>query len=545
MLITIENFIFVEKFVMEEGVLVMERTKSMQFECPPLSYWVDSTASSKYPALDKNIQVDVAVVGGGMAGILTSHLLNIPGMRIAVLEADRILQGTTGHTTAKITSQHGIIYQKVQNQMGREFAAQYADANEAAIRLIEQMVRDNDISCDYMKQCAYNYTLEESNCNKLKEEAEIAAALGIKASYLETLPLPFPVRAALCFENQAQFHPLKFMRFIAEKAAREGVQIYEQSRVVALEEKEDQCYTLTTAQGYKIMADKVVIASHYPFWNKASFYFTRLHTDRSYVVAVQAKEKYPQGMYICEEEPVRSLRSQKIGQKELILIGGEHHKTGQGDDARIHYQKLIDFARETYTIEAVSYRWSAQDCMTLDGIPYIGCFSSRTPNLYIATGFGKWGMTNSAASAMILRDLILEGKSRWQEVYDPSRHTIAASTKNFVVENLNVAGKIIGGKIFSGSEDADVKPGEARIMEQDGQRVGIYRDRQGFLHKVDTTCQHMGCELSWNAAEETWDCPCHGSRFSVDGEIIEGPAVQPLDTEKKINPLGKLLKEDF
>ena len=353
------------------------------------------------------------------------------------------------------------------------------------------------------------------------------------------------MKAAVRFDNQAQFHPRKFLLPIADKITKNGVQIYEKTRIVSIEENENGSYCLITNQGNKVTAEKIIIASHYPFYNKPAFYFTRIYPERSYVVAIKAKENYPGGMYITAEEPGRSLRSQMTDQGQLIFIGGEHHKTGQGEDTTTHYEKLIDFANQTFTVEQIPYRWSTQDCMTLDDLPYVGQFTSKKPNIYIATGFGKWGMTNSIASAMIIRDLILEGKSPWQDVYNPSRHTIAASTKTFVVENLNVAGKIVQGKLSLIPDDVDVKPEEGKIIELDGQRTGVYKDINGNLHIVDTTCQHMGCELYWNAAEKTWDCPCHGSRFSIDGDIVEGPTVQPLNTEKKINPIGKLLKEDF
>jgi len=512
---------------------------------PPLSYWMASTAQPEYPVLKEDINVDIAVVGGGIAGIFTSYLLNKPGIEIAILEADQILQGTTGYTTAKITSQHGLIYHKIKNQMGIEFAKQYSDANESAIRLIEETIKENNISCDYISQSAYDYTLEDKFCDKIREEVDVAISLGIKATYLERIPLPFQIKAAVRFENQAQFHPRKFLLPIAEKITKNGVQIYEKTRIVSIEENENGSYSLVTSQGNKVTAEKVIIASHYPFYNKPTFYFTRIYPERSYVVGIKAKENYPGGMYITAEEPTRSLRSHMTEQGQLIFIGGEHHKTGQGEDTTKHYEKLIDFANQTFTVEQMPYRWSTQDCMTLDDLPYVGQFTSKTPNMYIATGYGKWGMTNSIASAMIIRDLIFKGESPWQDVYNPSRHTIAASTKNFVVENLNVAGKIMQGKFSPIPDDVDVKLDEGKIIELNGQRTGVYKDLKGNLHIVDTTCQHMGCELFWNAAEKTWDCPCHGSRFNYDGEIVEGPAVQPLNTEKKINPIGKLLKENF
>lgn len=250
-------------------------------------------------------------------------------------------------------------------------------------------------------------------------------------------------------------------------------------------------------------------------------------------------------MYIAAEESGHSLRNQMSDHGEMILVGGEQHKTGQGEDTSKNYEDLIDFSNKTFTVEDIPYRWSTQDCMTLDGLPFVGHFTSETPNMYIATGFGKWGMTNSIASSMILRDLIISGKSPWQDVYNPSRLTITASAKNFVVQNLNVADQLIEGKISSLQEHVDIKPGEGKIIESNGERAGAYRDEQVSLHVVDTTCTHLGCEVNWNSAERSWDCPCHGSRFSIEGDVIEGPAVKPLEFNKDVNTLEKLIKEDF
>ncbi|WP_026478567.1 FAD-dependent oxidoreductase [Alkaliphilus transvaalensis] len=517
--------------------------QQINFKKPPQSYWMDSTSNTDYPTLTEDIKVDVAIVGGGMVGISTAYLLNKHGINVAILEADHILQGTTGHTTAKITSQHGLIYNKIKTSLGGEFAKQYADANESAIRMIEAIAQENNIECDLIPQSAYVYTQRDGYIDKISDEVKVAASLGIKATFLEDTPLPFPVKAAVRFDNQAQFHPRKFLLPLAEIITNNGCLIFEKSRVVDIEENDK--YVLRTSEGRKVTAEKVIIASHYPFYNKHGLYFSRIYSERSYAVAINAKEKYPGGMYITAEEPGRSLRSQPLNNGELIIVGGEHHKTGQGIDTIKHYRALVEFSNETFTVQDIPYRWSTQDCMTMDHLPYVGHFTSNTPNLYVATGFGKWGMTNSIASAMILRDLILYEKNPWQDAYNPSRGTITASAKTFVVENLNVAKELINGKLEPIPKDVDVKPGEGKIIEANGQKAGAYRDEEGSLHVVDTTCTHMGCELSWNSAEKSWDCPCHGSRFSYKGDVIEGPAFRPLSLHKEVNTIEKLIKDDF
>ncbi|KLU59949.1 cytochrome b6-f complex iron-sulfur subunit [Peptococcaceae bacterium CEB3] len=523
----------------------MSKRTEEYFTKPPQPYWIASTANTDYPSLDNDIETDVAIVGGGITGILCAYWLSKGRVKTAIIEADRILQGTTGHTTAKITSQHGLIYNKMQ-KISKEFAQQYADANQTAIKMYESLAKEYNIECDFVLQPAYVFTFEDKYVKDIADEVNTASSLGIVATHLENIPLPFDVKAAIRFDNQAQFHPRKFLLVLAGKITDNGVQIFEQSRIVDLEDNGDTGgYVLTTNKGTKVTAQRVIIASHYPFYNKHGLYFTKIYSERSYVIATRMKEKFPGGMYITAEEPGRSLRSQTSDQGELVFVVGEHHKTGQGEDTVKHYETLVNFAEQNFTVEDIPYRWSTQDCMTLDGLPYVGQFTTNTPNLYVATGYGEWGMTNSMASSMILRDLIVHGKSSWQDVYNPSRETIMASAKNFVVQNLNVADQLVEGKLSFIPRNVEIKSDEGKIIEAEGQRAGVYKDGQGTLHIVNTTCTHMGCEINWNSAEKTWDCPCHGSRFTYEGDIVEGPALKPLDIHNEVNTIEKLIKEDY
>ncbi|MDF2590882.1 MAG: dependent oxidoreductase, partial [Clostridia bacterium] len=271
------------------------------FKKLPESYWIASTPTTDYPKLTEDIKVDVLIVGGGMSGISCAYMLSKEGVKVAIIEADRILQGTTGHTTAKISSQHGLIYNKIKTKMSMEYAQQYADANESAIRLVEKIQNELHIDCDFMHQLSYVYTRQDEYVQKIKDEVDTASKLGIKASFLEEIPFNFPIKAAVRFENQAQFHPRKYLLALAKEITNKGVRIFEQTRAVDIEE--NGAYVVTTHEGKKVTAGKVIIASHYPFYNKHGMYFARIYPERSYTIAIKAKEKYLGGMYITAEDP--------------------------------------------------------------------------------------------------------------------------------------------------------------------------------------------------------------------------------------------------
>lgn len=509
-----------------------------EFKDAPMPYWIASTPETDYSALAEDLSVDVAIVGGGMTGITSAYLLKKEGYKVAILDAGRIAHGTSGHTTAKITSQHGLVYNKILKSLGREHAKQYADSNESAIHFIADLIKEKNISCDFSWQPAYVFTQDDNYVDKIQKEVETASDLGIIASYLEEIPLPFKVKAAVRFDNQAQFHPRKYLYELQKEIPGDGSYIFENTRIMDV--KEGKPCTLITEKGNKVTALKVILASHYPCYDGLGMYFTRLYPERSYALAIKAKEKFPGGMYITAENPGRSLRSTPYEDGELILVVGEHHKTGQGEDLNKHYINLKKFAMDTYTVENIPWRWSTHDYTTPDGVPYIGNLTSGAPDIFVATGYGKWGMTTSTLASIMLKDLITKGESPWRDVYSPSRFTPAASAVEIIKENADVAKHLIKGKLSVPPNNVLIDNGEGKVIDVDAQRAGAYRDDNGTLHIVDTTCTHVGCELNWNNAEKTWDCPCHGSRFTVEGDIVEGPAVHRIkhisDGKNEIDP---------
>jgi Rieske Fe-S protein len=297
---------------------------------------------------------------------------------------------------------------------------------------------------------------------------------------------------------------------------------------------------IIASNGKTVLAPKVIIASHFPCYDGMGLYLTRLKPQRSYVVAASIKETFPEGMFINAEDPGRSLRVQQDGANQLVLVGGEGHKTAHGDCFDVHYDNLEKFAQSIFSVKEVLYKWSTQDYITLDKVPYVGNLTSKEENIYVATGFGEWGMTNGTAAARLLTDKVLGKTNPFEEVYNPSRPFTGTAYQKLFTENFDVAKELILGKLKSGDDEIHMKCGEGKIIELDGKKYGAYKDAKRNMHIVDITCTHVGCELKWNDAEKSWDCPCHGSRFTYDGEILEGPATHKLNHYKegtnKIDP---------
>ncbi|SFE82822.1 FAD-dependent oxidoreductase [Alteribacillus iranensis] len=494
----------------------------------PEPYWREGLNLPEFPRLSESKDVDVVIIGGGMTGITSAYLLSQEGLKVAVLEADKLLNGTTGHTTAKITAQHGLIYDTFIQNLGASKARLYYEANEKAAQFIRNTIQEDNIDCDYKEQDAYLYATTEQYAKKLEKEWKAYERLKIEGEMGNDIPFRIKVTQSLSMKNQAQFHPLKYLTHLTNRIKENGGDIHEHTTAVNITEGKTHPI-IHTRDGYKVRGRYALICSHFPFYEGAGFYSTRMHADRAYVLGVTTKESYPGGMYLSVDQPNRSLRAANINGEELILVSGESHKTGQGEDTMNHYKALEEFGREIFTIDKIAYRWSTQDLITLDKLPYIGPITKGEPRVLLATGFRKWGMTNSTAAALLFKDKVLGEKSPYEELYHPSRFYVQPSLKNFLVENGDVARHLIKGKLDvpAWSPEVVVK-GEGKVVSVNGHRKGAYRDETGDLHIVDTTCTHVGCEVEWNDGDRTWDCPCHGSRFSYTGEVIEGPAEKPL-----------------
>lgn len=494
----------------------------------PEPYWRDSVQLPDFTQLTESIKVDVGIVGGGITGITAAYLLSKEGVKVALIDAGALLNGTTGHTTAKITAQHGLIYDELIQHFGLEKASLYYQANMEAKQIIADTIKTYDIDCDFDNEDAYLYTNSDEYIQKIHSEQKAYEQLKIDHELLQEIPLNIPIKLALKMNQQAQFHPLKYLAVLIEQCQNNNVEFYENTTAVDVEYMKHP--TILTRNGDRITCRYVISASHFPFYDGQGFYPTRMYADRSYVMAIKSPINYPGGMYINAEKPTRSVRSTKVNDGDLWLISGEDHKTGQGKPTFEHYESLQKFAEDTFKVHDYLYRWSAQDLVTLDKVPYIGPITKSQESVFVATGYRKWGMTTGTIAGKILSDLILHDQdSPYKDLFTPSRFQAEPSLRKFISNNADVAKHLIKGKLEYTKPVKDLKRDEATVTRINGQRTGVYRDNDDQIHKVDTTCTHLGCEVEWNSGERTWDCPCHGSRFSYTGEVIEGPAKRPLD----------------
>lgn len=424
------------------------------------SLWNETVTLPAFPTLESDTETDVLIIGGGIAGILTAYFLQQNDVPYILVEKDRICGGTTGNTTAKITFQHGLCYHKMLRSSGLERADMYLQANRMAFGKYAALCRE--IDCGY--EIKNNYVYATDDRQKLEDEISALSKIGYNAVFAKDLPLPVNTVGAVCFEDQAQFHPLRFLYAVAK-----GLNIYEHTFVREMEG------TTAVTDRARISAGKVIVTTHFPMINKHGSYFLKLYQHRSYVTALENAQNVD-GMYVDESRTGFSFRNYG----DLLLLGGGGHRTGKSGG---NWDELRQFAREQYPRATERYFWAAQDCMSLDHIPYIGRYSKNTADLYTASGFNKWGMTGAMLSAVLLSDRICGRHNGFEEAFDPSR-------------------SIIRPQLF----------------------VNGFESIKNLLTPTKKRCPHLGCALKWNPAEHSWDCACHGSRFDESGKVLDNPA---------------------
>ncbi len=494
----------------------------------PVSLWIDTTPETGYPSLQGDVRVDVAIVGGGMAGLLAATMLKESGRSVAVIEARKVAQGVSGNTTAKVTSQHHLCYASMLGAFGRDDALAYASANQAAIEGIRVLAERHGIDCDFTATDAYVYSHDEAEVETLKEEVEAARSLGLPAAFTAQVPLPFDVAGAAVFADQARFHPRSFLLGLAAALPGDGSHVFERTRV--LDVNDGQPCTVETEWG-TVTADDVIIASHYPL-NDRGPYTLRLKPKRSLVLGVLPEAPLPAGLersMLISTDPMHSLRTQKWRDREMLLVGGEPFKTGQADTVEL-FLNLERWTRERFGDLRVVYRWATQDNVTPDNVPFTGLLAPGAEHCFVTTGYRGWGMTNSYASAALLHDLILGRENPAAAIYDPNRLKLQGLSQ-VVTEAADAVRHLVADR-FRSVDAHSIPPGSGGVIKEGIRPVAVYRDEDGNEHRMSAVCTHLGCVVGWNEAERSWDCPCHGSRFAPTGAVLQSPAIQRLEPDE-------------
>jgi len=468
----------------------------------------------------------VAVIGGGITGLTTALLLARAGSSVCVIEQDTVASGTSGHTTAKVTSQHHLTYATLRRTHGSSGAATYAAAMEAAKEKVASLAADG-IDCDLRRRPAYVFATRPAERTLLERELRAAVEAGLPATLDDDVPLPFPTNGGLRFDNQLELHPRKYLVGLADRFRSAGGEIFDDTRAVGVSETREGCEVHTSTG--QVLAREVVVATLLPFLDRG-LYFARAFPTRSYVVTARVRGALPDAMLISAAPPTRSIRSAPYDGGELLVVGGEGHHVGSAKARPERYEALADYTRTHWEVASFEHRWSAQDYVPDDGVPFIGRLNLLSRRIHVATGFKKWGMSAGTLAGMLISEDILGRRNEWAWLFSSTRIKPVAESRRFVTENSRVGIRMVADRVLApGVRDIDaLEAGEGGIVSCRGRKVAGYRDDDGRLQAVSARCTHLGCQVAWNAAERTWDCPCHGSRFRPDGSVIEGPATRPL-----------------
>ncbi|GAA4012076.1 FAD-dependent oxidoreductase [Allokutzneria multivorans] len=484
------------------------------------SLWLDAPPGPGFPSLSGRHRVKVAVIGGGIAGLTTALLLRRRGVDVAVLEAERVASGVSGNNTAKVTALQSTMYSTVERRHGAPSAAGYAAAATAGVRLLSTLAEG--IDCDLHSAPAATFAYAEDERDAVRAEAEAAQRAGLPVTWTEELDLPFPTFGAVRLEGQVVLHPAKYLRGLAAAFTAEGGRIFENSRVTRVSASAP--YEVRTAAGL-VEAEHVVVATHYPMLDRGLF-FARLDTERSYCVAARLRSGTPpQDLAISAGSPAWSFSRHG----DQLIVGGQSHSAGAHDVSFSRYTALTEFAQRHFDVEEITHRWSAQDAKAYDVLPMVGSYLPGATGLWVATGFAKWGLAMGTVAAEILADRVTGAENPHAELFSPHRLSLR-SAPTLLKQNAKVAKNLVGDRVSpADSTEVEAIPVDTACVLRDGiGKKGVYRDRAGVVHAVSLRCTHLGCLVRFNGAERSWDCPCHGSRFDVDGAVLEGPATKPL-----------------
>lgn len=498
------------------------------------SYWNRTAVEKPYPSPDKNINTEILILGGGITGVTCAYCLAKSGARPVLIEAEDLCGGSTGNTTGKITIQHGVIYKNLIDKYGGDVARLFAESQADAVEFVAGRAKEHSIPCQFTENTAFLYARSSGERELLEAEHEAALELGIHAEMAEEPSFPPGGCLSLGYKNQAVFHPVRYVLALAAAAAAMGAEIYCGTKAVRLEDGDLK--TVFCENGVQIHAKHVVMATQYPFYDGPNLFFTRLYAKRAYAVAFRGRREWPPGSYISIGDPVRSVRTHTENGERILIVAGESHPTGRGEeDMEKHYEALEEFAAEIAGAGEILARWSAQDYETPDQIPYIGRISDRS-DLFVASGFGKWGMSSGTLAGILISELIRKGNCRYEELYSRTRSDYMSSLGKTLSGVLSPIGELIRSKLEGTESIAGIRQGEGRVINFQGHKAGIYRDYNDEVTVLDVSCTHMGTGLNFNPAEKTWDCPAHGGRFNTGGKLLEGPPKHDL----KVYFRGKL-----
>lgn len=499
------------------------------FKNKNLSLWLKDSISSTLSKLEKDIDCDICIVGAGISGITTAYMLNELGYKVVLIDKDIPVHLTSGNTTAKFTFQHGLIYSEILKKYGLEKAKLYYESQLDGLNLVRTLIKRHNISCDFKEASSIIYGEDEKDFKKILIEKSLYEKLVIPHELTDYLPFNIKGIGGLKVDSQFELNPVKYLDSLIKYLLEKDVSIFKDTAAKYLV-KDGENIKVVTDNNDIITCKNLVISTGYPFFGANGLYFTRLEAYRSYLLAFPTKEPLDDSyMMISNSQTPYSLRFSDTDGVHYLLVGGQGHKVGQVNSERESYKKLIDFAKNNFKVDDPVYRWSAQDYRSVDKIPYIGNLTSKYRNIFVATGFNKWGMSNGSFASILISDLIKGRDSKYKELFNPSRDEVKHNFNDFIKSNLNVAKELIKGKTLPDEISLkDIQNDEGGIIKYKGKRVAAYRDTSGTLFLSDSTCTHLGCELEYNNAERSFDCPCHGSRFNFDGTVLEGAATKNL-----------------
>jgi glycine/D-amino acid oxidase-like deaminating enzyme/nitrite reductase/ring-hydroxylating ferredoxin subunit len=494
--------------------------------------WRGTHQLPRLSPLSGDRETDVAIVGGGVSGLTAAVLLARSGLRVVLLERDRIGSGETGNTTSHLTEAVDGRYQRLRRDFGAENLRLVAQSSRDAIDRIEAFVRESGTSCGFSRVPGFLYAERETDLEGLANELDAARHAGCRVTWVDEVPLPFTAVGAVRWEDQAQLHATAYLAALLADAHTNGVRVYEQTRVVDVHDGKP-C-RVETDHGV-VRARDVFVATNVPVNNRVLLH-TKIAAYRSYAIAAETRALHPgtqvgAGLFWDTDDPYHYTRTQEIDGRSYLIVGGEDHRTGEETETDARYDRLLEYAHLRFGMTAAEYRWSGQIIEPVDGLPYIGR-NTASRHVYVATGFSGNGVTFGTLAGMVISDLILGRANPYANLYDATRIKPIAAAYEYVTENAPFPAHLLKDRLTTMSTEQrpveSLRPGEGGVFATEGGKVAVCRDENGVLHSLSPICTHLACDVAWNQAEQTWDCPCHGSRFSPDGKVMNGPAVTDL-----------------